>query len=223
MSFSICYYSKTIWPYEDWISHGSPPDVIFQYSEHGMNEHMYLYFFPFEKIVYIDIDMDYYDINVIYELNISNNNIGINRLLCKSQNHWDELNGDAPKSGEGGINWLKRNMKVISPDFLSMNFIANKFFSPSWNVEELPLTRPRASEKAILLSKNCYKRMGSYKYGPWDKIIGTYFKDRITAAIIIQKYYRGWQVRMKITFNPHNSYGKYKILCGLKEISLIIM
>ena len=223
MSYSVsCDPSRRSEPmsYEDWVSRGCPPDVIFHHAQHSMVAHMHSYFMPAERIVYTHVSLEYYDIHAFVVLYVDEvrRSVGVDKVLCVSENHWLSLNGSAPRSGRGGISWLKRNADVISPDFLSLSFAVRTFFGPQWTVASLPMTRPSVPDDAVERAKDCPRRLGNCKYGPWNRTVGTYFRERIEAATVIQRHFRGWRVRMATTFNPHTRLGRFCALRMLRQM-----
>ena len=96
----------------------------------------------------------------------------------------------------------------------------NRLFGSLWRAI-IPTTRPRLSKEDIKWckdSRGIYKK--SFTYPLWHTTIGIYDNTRKNAAIIIQKHFRSWQVRMRNTFNPNTKIGAYY---ALKEFNKLVL
>ena len=224
MSYGVSYTKKTYhkWyqsektktPYEDWISRGMGP-VIFKYCEHCNDDILKIYFNPYERLLYIHGDLDYYNYKVVCKLIINNNTIRIEQIFSKNINIWPEISGGL-KTSCGGLSHYKANVNILRHHF-SINFAIERFFGTTWNLI-IPLTVPRISEESFEIAKKYQDDFNFYRTGPWDHTIGIYKLDKEAAAIIIQKYFRGWKVRMQYTYNPNTTLGRYYILKSFKTL-----
>jgi hypothetical protein len=156
--------------------------------------------------------MDYYTIEVCIHVSVDHErrSVNVKRLWCKSENWWPDIHTSIvpDKSGEGGIGWYKKQLDPFG-ERMSQELVVDKFFGPGWVAGALPLTRPFATPEAISMCRGLDHRMGDYRSGPWDKVVGTFFTERTDAAKTIQKHYRGWKVRLVTTFNPNTSLGRF--------------
>ena len=172
---------------------------------------------PHEGLVRIDVDEDYYDVQLFIHVLVDREtrSVNVGRLWCRSRDWWPKL-----KYGEGGIGWYKKQkQKQNLPDY-KLSFV-DTFFGPGWVAGELPLTRPRVTPEEISACHELADRKREERC-PWDKVVATYFKDRTDAATIIQKRYRGWKVRLATTFNPNTPLGRFNALRSCKdELSVV--
>ena len=205
---------KTKTPYDDWISRGMGP-VIFKYCEHCNDDILEIYFNPYERLLYIHGDLDYYDYKLVCKLLINNNTIKLEQIFCKNINIWPEITRGI-KTGCGGLSHYKANMKSLGHDF-SINYAIEMFFGTTWNLI-IPLTIPRISDETFEIAKKYEDDFQFYIFGPWGQIISIYKLETVLAAIIIQKYFRGWKVRMQYTYNPNTTLGRYYILKSFKTL-----
>lgn len=209
------YKSCTRTPYDDWINKNKP-EVVFKYSTHGMDEYAHIYFEPMKNLITIEADMEYYYFEVKFTIKIDDEKkkLEIDRFFCKSDNFWPEMFTDGtPNSGSGGISWYKKNIAFL-PDFLSLENAIDTFFGSEWKIQ-IPLTRPLLSDTKEVSYDDYFD---NYRCGPWDHTIGIFVLNKNEAATIIQKYYRGWRVRMKYRYDPETRLGKYVINKMFKEL-----
>lgn len=226
ISYSPKYHDLNRWyqvekyktPYEDWCFKNTLP-AIFKYCEHCNDDILKIYLNPFDQILYINGNLDYYTYWFVCKLRIDHHDktIKIEKLFCKNINHWPEINGKlAPKTGGGGMSCYKSNIKLLGDDF-SIDYAVEKFFGNTWKVI-IPLTVPKISEETFEIVKKYKEHFDFYRCGPWGKTIGLYMIDQLEAAIIIQKYYRGWKARMTYAYNPNTTLGKYYMLKSFKSM-----
>ena len=129
--------------------------------------------------------------------------VHVERLFCERKNYWPDM------LLEGGIGLYKKCMQ----DDISLDSFVRHFFGPKWTAAPLPLTRPKFKDNYLehMLKALLYA-------APMFKLVGVYNVEREEAAVTIQKMYRGWRVRMKYTFNPNTSFGKFLILRDFAKI-----
>jgi hypothetical protein len=220
MAFSVSYdqlYGKKskYTPFDDW-SRRYGADAIFTYYSHwGTDIHKYMHFMPLEKIMFIEYNGEYYDIDLYVEVDINetNSTVTIRKLLCQTKNYWPKIYTDeVPKvnNDNGGISWYKRHDECFNG--ISIEEHVERLFGPSWNVI-MPLTVPKPSSDQIDFCKKCREIMSDYQYGPWDHLVGRYLtfgkyaNKYNSAATVIQKHFRAWRVRFAI--DPNTDLGRY--------------
>ena len=236
MSYSISYtrkkYAFERWytyidernPYDDWISRGRPADTIFTFNMHYNDDILTYYFMPYEGLAYMSYYIEFVGtVDVVAQLYFDDSarTIEVGRLQCTRENYWSDQDRDEIKSGVGGIGWYKRNLDNMGHR-ISFQEFAEKFFSASWTISRLPLTRPEISPALIQLADACSMKMGDYRCGPWGKTVGTYLVHRNVAATTIQKHFHGWKVRMSTAFNPRTTLGAYYALREFRALLVTV-
>ncbi len=217
------YQSSKVTPYDDCKMH-KKMDCIFTYFEHLESEdNIELYFLPNKNLAYINQSLEYYNFEVIAELQINdfNNTLGFNSIYCSYDDFWPGMYSNAPfpskRAGTGGISVYKKHLFEFLEEPISLDFFINKFFGSSWSSLKLPLTLPKTSSILIDLANEIKCHNYNYSFKTYNTI-GTFSPNRILAAITIQKYFRGWKARMKYRFNPNNQLGLY---LELQEFQLL--
>ena len=203
MSFSKT--SKT--PYQEWLDRNKP-DAIFKYSGHfGADYFWYIYFEPAKDLIYISGEFEYYTLDIISTLIVDRETktVKIDRIFCENINHWPNMFA-GPLDGIGGISKYKQNVVFLEMEDITFDRAVKLFFG-DWNLV-IPMTRPFLNNAKDLV-KDYRQVTGS---GQWDRVIGTFLIDKNNAATIIQKYYRGWKIRLKICCDPETTLGKYLIM-----------
>ena len=209
-------------PYIDWSLNKKrrPATVVFQYAKHWIDSDMFVYYQPSEQLVSIYLELDYYsfELKATLKINDIDRTIDIDRIHCECFNAWPELNG-LPASGcdgrcenrSGGMALYKKNLQDLLPTYdISMEHVATLFFGPDWKVKALPLTRPKLADDTSRDDMRLF--FDDYRFGPWARLIGKFVPDEDASAIIIQKCFRGWIARLKYSFNPNTTLGKYYAL-----------
>jgi hypothetical protein len=209
------YFEKQDWsyknrnsPFQDWIRLGRP-DAIFKYAEHwGDEQVLYAHYMPCERLLHIDLEMEYYSVRLFSEIDVddANSRVIVRRLLCRSENHWPEIHTEnVPKisNDAGGVSWYKKHEILFN---MSITENVQRFFGSSFSVI-MPVTVPKTTADQISTCEKCEDRLGDYHCGPWGRLIGTFFFDRRDAAVIIQKHFRAWRVRFKI--DPNEEFGRF--------------
>lgn len=211
------YKSSSKTPYQDWLDRNQA-DVIFKYSENYGDDCLYIYFEPAKSIIYIKGNFDYYDLDIITTLFIDNQTktIKIDRIFCESINHWPDLfKNKSPSNGIGGISKYKQNIDFWQSQDITLDRAIKLFFG-EWKLIT-PITRPFLDNGKELIEKyDDY--FDNYRTGPWNHLIGKFLTDKNKAATIIQKYYRGWKIRLKYRNDPKTTLGKYLVMKMFKNI-----
>lgn len=209
-AFKMTFSETSKTPFQEWLDRKNP-DAIFKYSKHyGYVDHWYIYFEPAKDLIYIQGDHDYYTVDIIATLIVDRETktVKIDRIFCENLNHWPEMFvHPTPLDGVGGISRYKQNMdffKGYMMEEISLDHAVKMFFG-DWKLV-IPMTRPFLDNAKDLVKD--YKDVT----GEWDRVVGTFTLDKNKAATIIQKYYRGWKVRLKICYDPETTLGKYLIM-----------
>lgn len=222
MSYGISYaslktkktYTSSNNPYDDWITRDRNLDTIFQYKDHCHDVvDSTAYFLPGCKFGYIEHYAEFVVIHfkVWMELSFDETNkiVHVERLFCERENYWSDASRNDIKSGSGGIGYYKKNLENLNVDYIGLDAYVLRFFGPEWNAAPLPITRPRPSKNTIDLVNNCKAAYFDYNGGPWFRVVGVFPMERTSAATSIQKYFRGWRVKMKYRHNPNTTLGRY--------------
>ena len=217
MSFSVIYenpfgfHSCEKRPYDDFLHRGSPP-AIFKYCSRNRKDIIRVHFVPdfYTNFFHLELRLDYYTADLLAEIEIEKDEktIVVRRLLCTNENRCPDLYMDSvPKcnNDSGGVYWYKRHINCFGAD-LNLQTYVHKFFGKDWRLSKLPLTLPKVSADQIESVKTCETRLGRSN-DSWGRLAGTFFVDRMLAATVIQKHFRGWRVRMETTFNPNSPFG----------------
>ena len=215
--FHELYQSRRSSPYDDWRQNRRrrPSVVAFQFAKHWIESDLFVYFQPKERLVsmYLELEYYYFELKATLIIDDVGRTIGIDRLSCKNDNIWPELNG-GPKSSLdcGGIALYKKNLRYLLPPYdVSMEMAAKLFFGDDWTALPLPLTRPRL-DMNVSTSREMRTFFDDHPTGPWRQTIGKFVPDEDASAIVIQKCFRGWRARMVYAFNPHTTLGRYYAL-----------
>jgi hypothetical protein len=166
-------------------------------------------FFPNTNTIYIRIDFTHWTMEGIARVVVDecSNTLYIVDAICDAQNHQEGVAWFP--SGIGGFDFFKSCIDQVFRK--QADVFVNPFFGPNWNV-----CFKRDIEKMHELTEEMYGVMQDWHhYLPRDKMWKTiahfdYTRNeaactRITAA------FRGWCVRRKYRFNPHNSFGRFLI------------
>lgn len=209
------FQSSQSTPFEDWKARGSILDAVFQYAAHWEETmDVRVYFMPGYKFGYIKLYAEFVVMNfeLWFEMSFDEEHqiVHVERLFCKRENYWSN-DAHGLQSGTGGIGFYKKNLEDLGDD-IEINIFVRHFFGPGWKVAPLPMTRPMMREGYLKLVEVANGHYDHYHYGPWFKVVGIYPMEREEAATTIQKIYRGWRVRIKYTFNPNTSLGKFLIM-----------
>ena len=211
------YKSSSKTPYQDWLDRNQS-DVIFKYSENYGDDCLHIYFEPAESLIYIRGNFDYYDLYIISTLIIDNEQktIKIDHIYCESENHWPDLFvNKSPSNGIGGISKYKQNCDFWQSQDITLDNAIKMFFGTEYKLI-IPMTRPFL-DNAKELIKNYNDYFDNYRMGPWNHLIGKFLTDKNKAATIIQKYYRGWKIRLKYRNDPEKTLGKYLVMKMFKD------
>jgi hypothetical protein len=187
-------------------------DAIFKYAEHGGDEIViYVHLMPNEGLMHVYFELEYYYVELFAEIDVDDASltIRVRRLLCQSRNIWPGMyRGEVPKinNDNGGVQWYKRHVDLFNFDSFSIGDHIKRFYGPGWTVV-VPLTVPKTTVEQQDACKSCEERLGSYRCGPWGRVVGTFFADRHDAAVIIQKHFRAWRVRFAI--DPNTDFGRF--------------
>ena len=231
VSYSPKYYERERWhqsqrahtPYEDWVRRGRPHDTMFEHSEHRQDDIFKMFMRPAEHVVHIAVDLEYYTFSASATVDVDPvaKTVRIDRLLCRSYNVWPELvSKDAPRSGSGGVEHLKANVRFIGRDEASLELLVVLFFGPGWTAV-VPLTRPEIAAADYALAEGCLvvqTTATTRRRRPWGKVVASYRPARTDAAVTIQRHFRGWRVRMRTAFDPHTRLGAYYALRAFREM-----
>jgi hypothetical protein len=191
------------------VRRGRCADAIFKYAEHQCDDVLYVHFVPGERVIHVEFIMEYCNIDAVFEFDAADDSktVHILRVLCKTRNFWPEIQ-NFPKQDRcdsGGVRWYRRHADLL--DDIELETLVRRFFGEAWRLGPLPMTLPKPTAEQLAVAAACEQRLGDYHGGPWSRVIGTYFYERERAATAIQKYFRGWRVRMATTFNPDTPIG----------------
>lgn len=225
MSFGVSYSKDRVcdkWfqscqstPFEDWQARGSILEAVFQYAAHCEDSmDVRFHFMPGYKFGCIKFYAEFVVMNfeLWFEMSFDEECkiVHVERLFCKRENYWQDTTRGL-QSGTGGMGFYKKNVEDLGDDIEIASFVGH-FFGPEWRVAPLPMTRPKIREDYLVLEAGAFAHYSHYHFGPWFKVVGVYPMEREEAATTIQKMYRGWRARIKYTFNPHTSFGKFLIM-----------
>lgn len=224
VSFGAKTYDRERWhccspraaPYDDWVARGRPHDAVFQYKEHQGDNVCEYYLMPALGVAYVEAYFEFVvrNLSVVarVEVDVGERSVAVRRVLCERENYWgDDWGGQRPslRSGSGGLSYYRRNVEDLGV-CVSLEALVDAFFAPGWTLRPTPLTLPHTPSDLVTLAKTvCPRAIGDYRRGPWGKAVAMYPAEREEAATVVQRFFRGWRVRMAVRFNPHTAFGAW--------------
>lgn len=224
MAFCISYSSKR-WdrdrwhrsaatdntPYDSWKHMGNPTEAAFKYTQHhGDNVAEYV-FLPTSGLLSISLRFEYTNLFVEMQVGVDPDakSIRPKAINCTSNDSWPDMHYKCPV-GEGGGKLLRKALAFYS-DVNILETIAKEFFGLDWKFASFPKRIPRVKpvDRKYLHDK---VDLLYYNRGPWGKTTAYFDPELDHAATKIQAAFRGWKVRMKYRYNPHNRLGKHVIM-----------
>lgn len=208
--------------YDDWASRGRAADTVLAYRDHyGDDDHLAIYFRPDVGVLRVDVDGDYFDATLTAAVDVDEfgRTVALRRARCRSRNHWPAIfvDGAGPPSGEGGVWWLRRvdaHFRGAFPFEISFPAAVSAIFGPDWSAV-VPPTAPRATLDDLARaeeSDGMYRAFVADGRVPWGRTVSLHDPTRTRAATTIQRFYRGWRVRMRTAFDPRTSIGRFYAL-----------
>lgn len=209
--------------YDDWHSRGRPTDSILAYRDHyGTDDHTGIFFRPDLGVLTVTTDGDYFDAALSASVVVDNGKrtVELRSVFCRSENYWPEIffNG-GPPSGSGGLPWLRtveEYFRGCQPFEISLESAVSALFGPGWTVVVPPTVETLSAADAKALADACdalYRSFMAESWFPWGRTVGLYDTRRsVAAATTIQRWYRGWRVRMRTAFDPNTRLGRFYVL-----------
>lgn len=202
-------YARDASPYEDWIRRGRPDDTCITYATHTNETSDHFALLPHLSVFYMYVDMDWATIEaaVGFRVDLGNRTIALTGAACETRNIWPEMMahlGLKPGRTRGGITCLRHVMRA-SKD-AGLDEVLRYLFGPAWgHTYGRPAFMPW---RTLEVGRACERKCG----GSWCQVVGTYDRTRAAAATRIQAAFRGWRVRLRYRFSPHNRLGRHVIL-----------
>lgn len=226
------FQTATVSPYEDWVRRDRPPRTTFVNREWMEDVTLTQYIFmPTERLaIMTDYTEFANDLFVVAKLKIdeTTRTIDVDGLHCERENYWPNEDGLRPgkiKSGEGRIGFYRKNMTEYTEDgqrALSIDGFASKFFGADWRVLPMPMTRPTLPKALVKCAHDASEASWKWLHGYVQTktcTIGLFDGIHLVrAATTIQRYYRGWKVRLDTAFNPNTKLGYFYALRDFREL-----
>ena len=230
MACCIGYLHRQESPYDDWLRMGRPRGALFAcFKNTGPDISLAMYMRPAHRVGYIKACYGYYWVTLAFKVDVdpAARTVGLTRLLCESRNIWPDIAGkpaDLPNggTGSGGIAWLRSCARFLGHDTdVFFERAVEKFFGLGWSAV-VPVTRPRMCDDDLELCRAC-----SAIFGDADTMVPrnrpvAYYDSAASAdgaATTIQRHFRGWQVRMRTSFDPHTRIGAYYAIRAFRELA----
>lgn len=210
VSFPTCYprefYTTRGTPYDHWIACYKPHDATYRYRDHGMAvEYEHMVFIPSLKMLCVDCDFEYYHSNTVAIIDIDDvqKTLHVTKATTNINNDWPEMN-NLPRTQVGGGRLLL-TASLLEENHNFLRVFATHMFGHDWEVRINP-NAPMASKEEEFEG---ITYLDSALYGKWGQVVCTVYVDIDDAATIIQKWFRGWQARLKYRFDPTNRLGRF--------------
>lgn len=200
-------------PYEDWVRRGSPEGACFSYATHTNETADYFVLIPHLDAFYMYVDMDYTTVECMvgFKADRGNRRALLTSAVCKTTNIWPELTGHDELQGGtmwGGIAQFRHAMHATRNAGLEevMKYLFGRGWSHAYG-------RPAYMPGSMLDVGRAYDERCHRTGQPvrWYDVLGCFDTSRAEAAVKIQAAFRGWRVRLRYRFSPHNRLGRFVI------------